>query len=125
MGLGIDMRIGIVARAVLNEDGKASGQGSPRVTWSRIKGKRRGAVQLQGARVAAQLDRWDRRGSVPAAEPWRPLCAVGLQRREGLGGRGTAGAVVAACPPHRGAHEAAVPESRGSQPPGTHRRPGR
>lgn len=24
MGLGIDMRIGIVARAVLNEDGKAS-----------------------------------------------------------------------------------------------------
>lgn len=65
MGLGIDMRIGIVARAVLNEDGKASGQGSPRV-----RGKRRGAVQLQGARAAAQLDRWDRRGSVPAAEPW-------------------------------------------------------
>lgn len=114
------MRIGIVARAVLNEDGKASGQGGPRV-----RGKRRGTVQLQGARAAAQLDRWDRRGSVPAAEPGRPLCAVGLQRREGLGGRGTAGAVVTACPPHRGAHEAAVPESRGSQPPGTHRRPGR
>lgn len=48
MGLGIDMRIGRVARAILNEDGKASGQGGPRVTWSRIKGDAQGSSSAAG-----------------------------------------------------------------------------
>lgn len=75
MGLGIDMRIGIVARAVLNEDGKALGQGSPRVTWSRIKGEAQGSSSAaggEGGSTAGQMGQaWLCAGGRALAAPLR------------------------------------------------------